>query len=99
MKITLGEKTYEVTKITCGKMNDYYEVMDSVDESEKVNGRTTKKDFDLIKEFLANFFGNQFTTVDIDNELDVTDLMTFWIGIGIEIKDKTQSKVEKLIKK
>ncbi|WP_286909314.1 phage tail assembly chaperone G [Clostridium sp. UBA1652] len=99
MKIKLGEKTYEVTKITCGKMTDYYDVMDAVSESEKVNGRTTKADFNLIKEFLVNFYNNQFTTEDIDNELDVIDLMTFWIGIGVEINQKTQSKVEKLIKK
>lgn len=99
MKITLGEKTYEVTKITCGKMTDYYDVMDSVSASEEVNKRTTKNDLNLIKEFLVNFYGNQFTSEDIDNELDITDLMTFWIGIGIEIRQKTQTKVDKLIKK
>lgn len=99
MKIKIGQNNYEKTKIVCGIMTDYYDVMEVVSESEKVNGFTTKKDFQLIKEFLVNFFDNQFTTEDIDKELDTCDLMVFWSMIGQEVQDKTKSKLEKILKK
>lgn len=99
MKLKVGDKTFETTKITCGKMTDYYDVLDVVEESERENGRTTKKDWQLIKEFCVNFFDNKFTTEDVDNELDSSDLMIFWAMVGKEVADKTQSKIEKLIKK
>lgn len=98
MKIKIGDKTYEITKIDCEKMTDYYDVLEAVEESEKINSRTTKKDWELIKEFCVNFFDNKFTTEDL-KELDASDLMVFWMTVNKEVVDKAQNKIEKLLKK
>jgi hypothetical protein len=80
-------------------MTDYYDVYDTVEESEKIHGRTTKNDFTLMKEFIVTLFDNQFTTEDIDENLSIVDLMAFWMLITKEINDKTLDKMEKILKK
>lgn len=99
MKITINDITYESTKLTCGVIEGYFDVIDLVEESEKSKGRMSKTDRLLIKEFLCNAFGNQFTTEDIDNHLEFSDLIVYFRAIGEEVSEKTKKKFEKLAKK
>lgn len=101
MKLKINGKTYEKNKLSCGIMTEYYDVMDVVEESENVHGRTTSSDLKLIKEFICNFFDNQFSTDDIDKDenLEQADLQAFWLMITQEVNEKTKNKLEKLLKK
>lgn len=99
MKIKINGKTYESVRLMCGAMEDYFDIVDQIEERAEQNKNITKEHRLLIKEFICTAFGNEFTTEDIDKNLDYADLMIYFRMIGEEVSEKAHKKFEKLAKK
>lgn len=101
MKIRIKGKNYENVKLHCAIVEDYFDLIECIQEREEQGKMMSKEQRQMMKEFIVKVFGCGFTTEDIDTdeELEYSDLMIYFLSIGKEIQNKTQNKLEKLAKK
>lgn len=98
MKIKLENKTYEQTKFKGRKVRNLLEVQ-SVLENKESEGNFKAEDIDLITEFIANCFENEFTSDNLLDSLEYYEILMIFHQIAEEISKRTNDKMGKLAKK
>jgi len=93
MKIKIGKKTYEQTKFKGRLTRKALEMQDLL------NGdKFTTKEFDAIMTFLCDAFDNKFTSDDLLDELETTEIMADFAYVCEEVgkhMDKATNEYEK----
>ncbi len=99
MEIIINQKTYKSKRITGRIYDRYMEMSESIEkrQAEEKNG-FTKTDLALIRDFLVEFFDNQFTADILYDEVEVSSLIVYYLSIIKEVETQMQSKMEKLAK-
>lgn len=98
MKIKLDNKVYEKTKFMASKARNLLEITSVLENREK-EGVFKVEDFDLITEFIVNCFENEFTSDDLLNFLEYSEIQSIFYQIAEQIYKKTNDKMGKLAKK
>ncbi|MDP4144162.1 MAG: hypothetical protein Q8936_06700 [Bacillota bacterium] len=95
MKVTIGEKTFEQTKIKGRAIRKFLEVKENLDTKEKDFGT---KEFDTIVNFIVDTFGNKFTSDDLLDELDASEIFKVFYDVCDDIGKQMSSKVNEFEK-
>lgn len=99
MKIIVKGKNYECIKIVGRKYDNFCEVMDNIEKRQQTQGSGfTKEDLALIRELLADLFDNKFTSDDLYDDLDVSDVIFKFLEVQAEVEQKLNNKIEKIQK-
>ncbi|WP_251861971.1 hypothetical protein [Clostridium sp. Marseille-Q2269] len=96
MKIIICEKTYEQTKFKGRITRNLLEIQQHLEE---VGENFKASDLDLLCQFIVNVFDNEFTTDDLLDEFEYSDIILTFRKITDEINKKTKKKFEQLAKK
>jgi len=97
MKIKIDDKSYEQTKFKGRALRNLLEIQNILEEREEESFKVD--DLDIMCEFIANVFDNQFTSDDLLDNLEFHEIMECFKKIAEEIMKKTNNKMEKLGKK
>lgn len=98
MKITLGDKTYEQSKLKGRIFRRFLEVQEILNESEKMQSFKTD-DLDLMVGFISEVFEHKFTSDDVYDELELDEIIPAFTKIARGINTKSQSKMSEFQKK
>lgn len=99
MKIVVKGKNYECTKIAGKKYDKFCDAMEEIEaRQEKAESGYGKDDVALMRSVLVEIFDNQFTTEDLYEDLDISDLIFKFIEVQGEIQTKLNNKIEKIQK-
>ncbi|WP_297520507.1 hypothetical protein [uncultured Clostridium sp.] len=99
MKIIVKGKNYECTKIVGRKYDKFCDVMHDIDtrQSESNTG-FNKDDMALMRELIVDLFDNKFTSDDLYDDLDVSELVFKFLEVQAEVESKLNNKIEKIQK-
>lgn len=95
MKITIGDKIYEQTKIKGRLVRKSLEVQDMLEEKGRKFGA---KEYDEIISFIVDTFERKFTSDDVLDELESKEIMSVFYDICTEIGGNMGNSVDKLEK-
>ena len=99
MELTLSNKTYQSKKIIGGLYDSYCEKMDQITNAQKKEERGwNASDMKLMREFLVEYYGNEFTATDL-YELEIAELIVQFMSVQSEIEKNINSRLEVLAKK
>lgn len=95
MRITIGDKTYEQTKILGRLVRKSLEVQDMLEEKERKFGA---KEYDEIISFIVDTYERKFTSDDVLDCLESKQIMDAFYEICSEVGGNMGNSVDKLEK-
>lgn len=99
MKIIVNGKNFECTKIAGKKYDRFCDAMEEIEARQnKAESGYGKDDVALMRGVIVDIFDNQFTTEDLYEDMDISDLIFKFIEVQGEIQTKLNNKIEKIQK-
>lgn len=100
MELILNNTTYQSKRIVGSVYDSYCEKMDQITKAQEEEKRGwNKDDMSIMREFLVEYYSNQFTTKDLYEQLTVDELIVQFMGVQVEIEKNINSRLEVLAKK
>lgn len=99
MKIIIKNEEFKSKKLV-GKLYELYlEISEKIDKYQKDNGVGWEKtSLKYAREFLVEYFDNKFTEEDLNEEVEVSTIITYFLLIDKQIQDEVTAKLEKIAK-
>lgn len=98
MKITINNNTYEQTKIKCRLGERYLDLAEEFKEAEVKNGILTAKEINKMIDFLVEVFENKFTSTEVKDEMDISEVVATFNYIYTEINIRVGVAFTELLK-
>lgn len=100
MELILNNTTYQSKRIVGSVYDSYCEKMDYITKTQEEEKRGwNKDDMEIMREFLVEYYNNQFTATDLYEQLSVDELIVQFMGVQVEIEKNINSRLEVLAKK
>jgi hypothetical protein len=90
-------KVFESLKLKGRALRRYLEVQDVLEDADRA-GTFNTSHFDLMMEFIVECFGNQFTTDELLDGVDIEDIYLHYRNLSKEIQEKTTKKMKNISK-